>query len=221
MYKIVKFTEPMSYESVLKMQMNALEKVKNKEYKGIILILQHLPTYTTGSGGGWDNLLYPIEYFKNQGIELIETKRGGNITFHGPGQIVMYPILDLTELKKDVHWYIQSMEESVIRLLKKYEIIGYRKPEYRGVWVGDKKMSAVGVAIERWVTYHGISLNINVDKKYFDWINPCGIKEFGICSLEDYVTDTDINCVLNKMVECFEEVFQIKLQEENQLLFEN
>ena len=220
MYKIIKITYPVSYQSALKMQMEAFEKVKNKECKGVILILQHLPTFTIGTGGGWDNLLYPVDFFDSQKIDIIETKRGGNITFHGPGQIVMYPILDLTELNKDVHWYIQCLEECVIGVLRQYGISGSRKPEHRGVWVDDLKISAVGVAIKHWITFHGLSFNINVDKKYFDWINPCGIKEFGICSLEDYVMNPDIDKVSNQLAKSFEEIFKIKLQEENQSHFE-
>lgn len=219
MYKVIKFNKPVPYQAALDLQMKAFEKVNNKEYQGILLLLQHEPAYTIGTGGGWDNLLYPKEYFESRNIDIVETKRGGNITFHGPGQLVVYPVLDLSELKKDIHWFISSLEECVIQVLTLYGLQGTRKPEYRGVWLEDKKIAAVGVAIRHWVTYHGLSFNINLDKKYFDWINPCGIKEFGICSLEDFVQGVSLDEVGNQLIKRFEEVFQIQIQEENLSFF--
>lgn len=215
MYKVIKIPGHISYESAFEKQMEAFEKVKNKEYKGMVFLLQHLPTYTVGTNGGLENLLHSKEFYEKENIDIIETKRGGNITFHGPGQIVMYPILDLTELKKDVNWYIQSLEECVINVLHQYEISGERKPQYRGAWINNLKIAAVGVGVKRWITFHGLAFNINVDKKYFDWINPCGIKEFGICSLEDYVANPDIEKISKQLIASFEEVFDLKLHEDN------
>lgn len=217
MYKVIRISSPISYESAFAKQMEAFEQVKNKEYKGIVFILQHLPTYTVGTDGGLENLLHSREFYEGENIDIVETKRGGNITFHGPGQLVVYPILDLTELKKDVHWYIQSLEECVIRVLDHYNIPGGRKAEYRGAWVDNLKIAAVGVGIKRWVTFHGLAFNINVDKKYFHWINPCGIKEFGICALEDYVSEPDIEEVSDQLITSFEEVFNLKLHEGGKL----
>ena len=202
------------------MQRKAFEKVRNHECRGILLILQHEPTYTIGTGGGMENLLNSEEFFQSRGIDIVKINRGGNITFHGPGQLVVYPIFDLNELKKDAHWYISCLEETVIRVLKQYGISGSRKQEYRGVWVKDQKVSAVGVAIKHWITYHGLSFNINLDKKYFDWINPCGIKDFGICSLDDFTDRIDISRIMQQMRESFEEVFEIKLSQDYPCMLE-
>ena len=198
------------YEEGLRAQETAFQKVKSGAYKGILIILEHSPVYTIGSGGGWDNLLQTKEFFDSRGIDLVTINRGGNVTFHGPGQIVAYPIFDLKHLKQDTHWYIESLEDVVINVLSDYGIKGTRKPQYRGTWVGEQKISAVGVHVKQWITTHGLSFNINVDKEYFNWINPCGIKEFGITSLEDYVENIHMTCIKKQLIQSFEYVFQVQ-----------
>lgn len=186
-----------------------------------MLILEHSPVYTIGSSGGWDNLLKTKEFLDSRGIDIVEINRGGNVTFHGPGQIVAYPIFDLNHLEKDAHWYIGCLENAVINVLKEYGITGSKKPQYRGTWIGEKKISAVGVHVKRWITTHGLSFNINVDKEYFDWINPCGITEFGITSLEDYVENIDIACVKKQLISSFEDIFQIQFEAAGKELLDN
>ncbi|MBN7773113.1 lipoyl(octanoyl) transferase LipB [Clostridium aminobutyricum] len=210
MYKLMECNGLTNYKDGLKMQQTAFEKVYNEQYKGILIILEHYPVYTIGTGGGWENLLCSKEYLKEQGVDIVEINRGGNITFHGPGQVVAYPIFDLSKMKRDAHWYIESLEQIVINVLSEYGIEGARKPEYKGVWIDDKKISAVGVHLKRWITSHGLSFNINVDKKYFNQINPCGITEFGIASLEDYMEDVDIASIKQHLVKNFEKVFDIQ-----------
>lgn len=217
MYELLWYQEPVAYKDALEMQQTAFERVKNKECSGVVFILQHKPIYTIGTSGGWQNILQSREFLEREGIDIIEVSRGGNITFHGPGQIIIYPILDLTLLKRDTHWYVQCLEEVIIKVLQKYRISGSRKPEYRGVWVGDKKICAVGVSIKHWITQHGLSFNINVDKKYFGWINPCGITEFGITSLEDYVYDINYEKLILQIKGCLENVLQIKFEECNKV----
>ncbi|NLY70623.1 MAG: lipoyl(octanoyl) transferase LipB [Clostridiales bacterium] len=211
-YKLQYYKDLVPYTEGLKLQEEAFEAVKNKEYSGVFILLQHKPVYTIGKGGGRENILRSAEFLKSQNIDVVDVTRGGNITFHGPGQIVFYPILDLTLLKKDAHWYVDNLEEVIIRVLKNYGVEGTRKPEYRGVWVDDKKISALGISVKRWITGHGVSFNVNVDKEYFSWINPCGITEFGITSLEDYVSDIDMEVLNKQIISSFEEVFQIKFQ---------
>ena len=143
---------------------------------------------------------------------LFRSNRGGNITFHGPGQVVVYPIFNLLKLKYNAHNYINSLEQIVINILNEYGIEGSRKPEYRGVWVQDKKISAVGIHLKKWISSHGLSFNINVDKNYFNHINPCGITEFGIASLEDYIESVDIDDIKQKLVKSFENVFDIQFE---------
>lgn len=211
MYQLICHKELVPYAEGLLLQQNAFSMVRNQVRDGIILVLQHRPVYTIGTGGGWQNMLFAKDFFDSRGIDIIEVSRGGNVTFHGPGQIVVYPVLDLTKLRKDAHWYIECLEEVVVRVLKQYGISGTRKPEYRGVWIGDEKIAAVGVSVKRWITQHGLSFNIDVDKTYFDWINPCGIKEFGITSLEDHVSQPDHDHILRQLADCMEEVFEISI----------
>lgn len=220
MYKVINCKKLVKYQDGLSMQRNAFEKVKNKEYKGIFFILEHYPVYTIGTNGGWENLLFSKEYLESKEIDIVKTNRGGNITFHGPGQIVAYPILDLTNLKRDAHWYIDCLEEVVIGVLKEYGIEGSRKSNYRGVWIEDKKIAALGVSLKEWITTHGLSININVDKKYYTMINPCGITEFGVSSLEDYIKNVNIISVKQKLISSLENVFEIQLDGTEEAILE-
>ena len=221
MYKAINYKEYIRYQDGLSMQKKAFEMIKEGKVDGILLILEHYPVYTIGTNGGWENLLYSKEALKQQGIDIIEISRGGNITFHGLGQIVAYPIFNLEKLKKDAHWYIDCLENVVIDVLREYEIRGSKKSEYRGVWVEDNKIAAIGVHVKKWITLHGLSFNIGVDKKYFDMINPCGITKFGISSLKDYVKNPDLKSVKQKLIESFENVFEIQLDEAEESLLEN
>jgi lipoyl(octanoyl) transferase len=194
-------------------QLKAFEKVKKGETDGILILLQHNPVYTIGiSGGDSEDILVPIDYIKEK-AELYKVERGGKITFHGPGQVVAYPIFNLAKWQKDVHLFVHSLEEAVIRLLREYGIIAGRKEKYTGVWVGDEKICAIGIAVKRWITWHGIALNVNTDLSYFGLINACGIKEFGVTSMKKLGVEVEIGEVMEKLVGKFEEVFGIKFEE--------
>lgn len=212
MYKLIRSNELIKYRDGLQMQSTAFEQVKNGECEGVLILLEHYPVYTIGTGGGWDNLLCSKEYLEERRIDIVEINRGGNITFHGPGQIVAYPVFNLSKLGCDAHQYIASLEQVVINVLREYGLEGSKKPEYRGVWIDDKKIAAVGVHLKRWITSHGLSFNINVDKNYFNQINPCGITEFGIVSLEDHVKNINLNDVKQKVVKSFEDVFDVPFE---------
>ncbi len=220
MFKVIKFDRLLKYEEGLKLQNRAFDLVRDGKYDGVLLVLEHKPVLTIGRDGGFDNLLISKQYLKENEIDIVETKRGGNITFHGPGQIVAYPIFNLAMLNKDSHWYIDCVEDVVIKTLKEYDVEAGKKPKYRGVWVGNKKITAVGIQIRKWITMHGLAFNINIDKTYFNMINPCGITEFGVASLEDYKNDADIEDVKNALIKNFERVFSIDLIEENENILE-
>lgn len=213
MYKLIKCSDYVKYEDGLKLQLDTFDRVKNREIEGALIILEHSPVFTIGTGGGWENLLCSRAELESGGIDIAEINRGGNITFHGPGQVVAYPIFNLNSLKCDAHGYIFTLEQLIINVLNEYGIEGFRKPEYKGVWIEDEKISAVGVHLKRWITTHGLSFNVNVDKRYFAKINPCGIKEFGICSLSDKIENIDIAAVKQKIVIQFEQIFNIKFIE--------
>jgi len=201
------------YGEGLVLQEKAFDKVVSGKADGILLLLEHKPVFTIGRSGGKENLLVDEKYLKTAGIELYETNRGGNITYHGPGQIVAYPIFNLSKWKKDLQWYVSCLEEVIIQVLKDYNIKAGRKPKYRGVWVADKKIAAIGIAAERWITMHGFAFNVKVDKSHFELINPCGIKEFSVASLDDYVEDVDFREVVKKTKEKFSIIFEADFDE--------
>lgn len=211
MYRLIMPESNVSYDEGLKMQKKAYELVAAGEYDGVIFILEHKPVFTVGTNGGFENLLVTARELKNKDIDVVKVNRGGNITFHGPGQIVVYPILNLNKFYKDVHWYVGSLENVVIDTLSQYNISGYKKSKFRGVWVNENKISAVGVHLKKWISTHGLSLNVNVDKTYFEMINPCGITEFGIISIVDYQDNIKISDVKHKLIGSFEKIFKINL----------
>ncbi len=152
-------------------------------HAGYLLVLEHPPVYTLGRVTDAANVLASDDELKAIGAEKFEIDRGGDVTFHGPGQLVAYPIIDLSLWKEDLHWFLRTLEESVIALLATYGIAGGRVEGRTGVWVGDEKVCAIGIKCTRWVTMHGLALNVNTDLTYFDRIVPCGIADKGVTSM--------------------------------------
>jgi len=150
----------------------------------LLILVEHNHVYTLGRSGKESNLLLDKELLKKKGIEFWEIERGGDITYHGPGQIVGYPIFDLTNIKKDVHDFLRNIEEVLIRVLKEYGIDGKRIKGKTGVWVRGEKIASIGVKISRWITWHGFALNVNTDLSYFDDIILCGLKDAKPTSME-------------------------------------
>jgi len=146
-----------------------------------LLLVEHFPVYTLGKNTPKEHLLTK----ESDNISIIQTDRGGDITFHGPGQLVGYPILDLNQYRRSITWYMRELEQLIIDVLKEYDINAERKKGLTGVWVKGEKIAALGVRISKWVTMHGFSLNINPDLKYYQGIIPCGITEYGVTSMAD------------------------------------
>ncbi len=172
-----------SYDTGLILQNEARALVEAGRYDGILILLEHPPVITIGRGGGDENLVVHPAWLKARGITLARTDRGGNVTGHNPGQLVGYPIFDLAKWQPDVHWFVRTLEEAVIRTLARYGLVAGRKAKYTGVWLADEKIAAIGIAVRRWITGHGFALNIANDLDLFAAIVPCGIKEFGVTSL--------------------------------------
>lgn len=148
-----------------------------------LLLLEHDPVFTLGRNAQKVNVLFPEETLKAQGYEVFEAGRGGDVTFHGPGQLVAYPILDLAPDRKDVHRYVRDLEEVMIRLCADYGLVARRVEGRTGCWVGEDKIGAIGVRISRWVTSHGLAFNVTTDLEAFGLIVPCGIGDKGVTSL--------------------------------------
>ena len=175
------------YEKALEYQESLLAKRIAEEIQDSLILLEHPPTITTGRKGNTGNLLVREEYLKKHGISFIRASRGGDITFHGPGQIVGYPILNLKNHEMDIRKHLRSIEEVIIRTLDDFEIEGRRVDGVTGVWVKRSKIASIGIAIRKWVTYHGFALNVSTDLDYFDLILSCGITDVRITSIESWL----------------------------------
>jgi lipoate-protein ligase B len=154
------------------------------EIPDTLLLLEHPPVITLGRAGSTDHLLGSEAELAGRGVELVASDRGGDITFHGPGQIVGYAIVDLAARGRDLHRYLRDLETVLIRALAEFGIRAGRSPGLTGVWVGDAKVAAIGIRVSRWITHHGFALNVQTDLSYFDLIVPCGIADRRVTSME-------------------------------------
>jgi len=150
----------------------------------ILLLLEHTPVFTLGRRGGRENLTIPEGLLQERGIPVVHAERGGDITFHGPGQLVGYPILDLHAARLTVTDYVERLEEVMIRTAGYWGVRAGRNALNRGIWVGNSKLGSIGIAIRRGITFHGFAFNVNPSLEPFTWINPCGLKGIGVTSLE-------------------------------------
>ena len=202
------------YKNALELQLSLLEKRKHGEIGDTILLLEHPPTYTIGRKGNIKNLLIDSANLKKRGIHFERVSRGGDITFHGPGQLVGYPIIDLNNFDRDVHRFLRKLEEAIILTLSEFGINGERIPELTGVWVGEEKIASIGVGIKKWITYHGFALNVNTDLTYFDNIVACGIPKVEITSMERKLGTKDgmkMIEVENSVIKAFKKTFNMNL----------
>jgi lipoate-protein ligase B len=166
------------YNDTWKLQKKLQSKRILGEIEDHLLLVEHPPVFTLGKNASKQHIIN-----NSEDVSIIQTDRGGNITFHGPGQLVCYPILDLNHYKRSITWYMRELEQLIIDVLGEYGIKASRKKGLTGTWVKDKKIAALGVRISRWVTMHGFSLNINPDLNFYKNIIPCGIKEYGVTSM--------------------------------------
>ncbi len=179
-----------------------------------LLLVEHPPVYTLGKSGHEENILIDASTRAEKGIEYFKINRGGDITFHGPGQLVGYPILDLEKFKTDIGWYLRSLEEVIIKTIAHFGIIGQRSSGETGVWIDadikgrERKICAMGVRCSRWITMHGWALNVNTNLDYFTYIIPCGIAEKQVTSMQKELGyEVDMEVVKTVLKEKFAEVF--------------
>jgi lipoate-protein ligase B len=174
-----------AYDDALALQRRLLEERRLGLRPDTLVLLSHPPVVTVGRGGGAQHVLLSAEQLAARGIELRETDRGGDVTFHGPGQVVGYAILDLGVHGRDLHRFLRRMEEAVLRALAIVGVEGRREPGLTGVWAGDRKVCAIGIKVSRWISMHGFALNVATDLSFFDVIVPCGIADRGVTSLTE------------------------------------
>lgn len=201
------------YDKALSIQERLSAMRQQNEIDDCLLILEHYPVLTMGVRAEESNILLPQKQLEEEGVKIYEISRGGDVTYHGPGQIVGYPILDLNNHGKDIKAFVWNLEEVFIRLLKnKYDISAHREEKkYTGVWVGDNKITAIGIAVKKWVTMHGFAFNVNTNLDHFKWINPCGITDKGVTSLQKLLGHTlDIELLKDQVTDYFCDVFELQ-----------
>ena len=194
---------PTDYLTALALQEHIVARKHQKSSPDILLVVEHPHTYTLGRGGNEANVLAPED------VPVIRTSRGGDVTYHGPGQLVVYPIIDLrSKLRKDVHRYVRSLELAAIHTLKDFGLIGVRRPPFTGIWIGNKKIAAIGVAVRRCITFHGVALNVNTDLSYFRRIVPCGLAWADVTSMaRELGVPQDLAGVRDRFLHHFADVF--------------
>ena len=201
----------MGYGEALELQRDiARDRISGAIPQDVLLLLEHPPVVTLGRGTKEKNLISSPEFLQSKGVELFEVERGGDVTFHGPGQLVGYPIIDLKRHREDLHWYLRKIEEALINTLADYGIPGERNPAFTGVWTRGRKIASIGVHARDWVTWHGFALNVTTDLSFFDLIVPCGIDGVVMTSiarelgLEDMAAQDVRDRVTAKFAEAFD-----------------
>ena len=205
----------MRYEPAYRLQMRLVDEVKSLpgDPRAYLVLLEHEPVLTMGRRAEASELLVSREFLERRGIELHVIDRGGRITYHGPGQIVGYPIVPLLGPQRDVYRYLRSLEEVLIHALASFGIRAGRVESYTGVWVGDAKIAAIGIGLTRWITFHGFALNVNTDLDAFSIITPCGIKGKGVTSMKQLLgREIDQRTVCEALVAAFHEEFGFEMQ---------
>ncbi|MGA7719558.1 MAG: lipoyl(octanoyl) transferase LipB [Ignavibacteriaceae bacterium] len=196
------------YKEAWDLQKSTFELRHKKKLQDILFLLEHPHTYTLGKTADKKNLIGSDDFLSENKISVYEIDRGGDITYHGPGQIVGYPIIDLNEWQNDTHKYLRGLEEVIIRTCSFYNVIGTRIPKYTGVWIENRKIAAIGIKVSRWITMHGFAFNINTDLSLFNGIIPCGIPDKEVTSLEKETGNkADIREVKTLLVQNFKDVF--------------
>ena len=183
------------------------DRKANPELTAALMLLEHPPVYTLGQGANPDFLKFDPAQTEWQ---VCRVERGGEVTYHCPGQLVGYPILNLTHYQKDLHWYLRQLEEVLIRVLAGYGLVGERVAGLTGVWVEGRKVAAIGIKVSRWITMHGFALNVCPDLSGFERIVPCGIVDKPVGSLAQFIPDISLEQVQPQVAQSFAEVFQLE-----------
>lgn len=204
----------LSYTDAFQIQLKTVQAIIEGKQSHTLLLVEHDPVITLGASFHAENLLYPTEWYESKGIDIQKTDRGGDVTFHGPGQLVAYPIFDVSQLGKDLHKWLRDLEQTVIESISPLGLTGERLEVNSGVWVDHKKICAIGIKMRRWISMHGIALNCNIDLKGFQTIVPCGIRTHGVTSISNQLNrEVTTEEMKPHLLRGFEQVFDLKVQE--------
>lgn len=202
------------YEHALKLQQALMQARAEARIPDVVLLLQHPPVFTIGRFRGEKDIIIPPQRLTQEGIPVFHTNRGGGITYHGPGQLVGYPVLDLKENRLGVREYIWKLEEVIIKLLLALDIQGHRLSKFPGVWVDEQKICSIGVHTSRSITTHGFALNVNTDLGYFEYINPCGIHRKVMTSISKLLEHpVAVEPIIESLLHSFSETFGLKCEQ--------
>lgn len=206
----------LAYKDAYQLQKRLLEARSEDLIDNTLILTEHPPVFTIGKNGGADNILVSEEVLKDKAIPLYHVDRGGDITYHGPGQLVGYPILDLRNYGRDVHQYLRNLEEVLIKLFLHYDLLASSKAGHTGVWVGDYKVASIGIGVKHWVTFHGFALNVNLDPTPFSMIQACGISGLKVATLAQLLgTAVDMKLLIENLCHHFEHIFGLRMEIEN------
>jgi lipoate-protein ligase B len=197
-----------AYKPVFELQERLVAERGRGEIPDTLILVEHEPVYTLGRNAKEGHVVASPEELARLGIEVVHTSRGGDVTYHGPGQLVAYPILDLGVRSRQIAWYVGNLEEVIIRVLADFGLQAGRDRKNRGVWIGDEKIAALGVRIAGHITMHGFALNVRADLGHYRGIVPCGIRDKGVTSLHRFVPDVTMEDVKAKVIGRFIEVFE-------------
>ena len=203
----LRFDAPLTYGEAYATQIAKRDAVQTGAGSNTLMLLEHTPTFTLGRNADESHLLQNRGQLAKMGIEVCEVDRGGDVTYHGPGQLVAYPILNLGHWKKSVSWYLRELEQVLIDLLADYGIEGGRVEGYTGVWADGAKVAAIGVGVHRWVTYHGIALNVDPNMDHWGLIVPCGIPDKPVTSLKRLLGEAP---QFNRVMDAYERHFRAR-----------
>ncbi len=199
------------YEKAHSMQKNFLERRINNESPDVLILAEHEPVITAGRGFREENLLVSEAELEKENIRLYRIERGGDATYHGPGQIMGYPIIDLSGYNRDVHWFVRSIEQVIIETLRDFGINGLRAETHPGVWVDGMKIASIGIAVRKWVAYHGFCLNVCPRMENFSFINPCGLDYNVLTSMERILKKkVSLEDVREKITRHYSRIFNIR-----------
>ncbi|PAB57726.1 lipoyl(octanoyl) transferase LipB [Anaeromicrobium sediminis] len=204
-----------AYEEALNIQYDLLKKRQADEINDTLILVEHFPVITMGRRAEKGNILGSQQVLNENGIEVFESDRGGDVTYHGFGQIVGYPIFKLKGSRMGIRQFVRNIEDTFIKLLKaEYNINSNRHFKNTGVWVGDDKIVAIGLAVKRGVTMHGFALNVNTNLNHFNFIVPCGIQDKGVTSVKNIIgKEEDLEEVKDKVIKHFKEVFNKSMKD--------
>lgn len=202
---IVEYTQAWSYQRSL-----VAKKINDFRLDDVLILLEHPPVYTLGTGSTMDFLKFDPQ--KSE-FEIHRIERGGEVTYHCPGQLVGYPIINLRYYRQDLHWYLRQLEAVIINTVANYGLKAYRVPKLTGVWLEGKKIAAIGIKVRRWITMHGFAVNVCPDMSGFEQIVPCGIADKPVASLAEFIPNITVAKIRVDVAKAFSEVFQVELVE--------